>query len=26
VLVGRRAYEILPDRDIDLGEVRATPA
>jgi hypothetical protein len=26
VLVGRRAYEILPDRDLDLGEVRATPA
>ena len=26
VLVGRRAYEILPDRDLDLGEVRALPA
>jgi len=26
VLVGRRAFEILPDRDVDLGEVREMPA
>jgi hypothetical protein len=26
VLVGRRGYEILPDRDVDYGLVRETPA